>query len=55
MLHGSGRSSNKIILQIDKVGEAAGGDLLCYVFTVEDSVLRIYWEDDAKIQKSALE
>ena len=38
---------------IDKVGEAAAENLMCYVFTVEDSVLRIYLEDN--IQKSALE
>ena len=43
------------MLIIDKVGEAAGGDLMCYVFTVEDSVLRIYWDKDSNIQKSALE
>ena len=41
------------MLIIDKVGELAAGDLMCYVFTVEDSVLRIYLEDN--IQKSALE
>ena len=44
-----------IKLQIDKVGEAAGGDLMCYMFTVEDAVLRIYWDDDTNMQKSALE
>ena len=43
------------MLQIDKVGEAAGGDLVCYVFTIEDAVLRIYWDDIGKLQKSALE
>ena len=53
ILHGSGRPTNKIMLIIDKVSEAAAGDLMCYVFTVEDSVLRIYLEDN--IQKSALE
>ena len=42
------------MLQIE-VGEAAGGDLMCYVFTVDDAVLRIYWDDDAKMQKSAVE
>ena len=53
ILHGSGRPTNKIMLIIDKVSEAAAGSLMCYVFTVEDSVLRIYLEDN--IQKSALE
>ena len=43
------------MLITDKVCEAAAGDLMCYVFTVEDSVLRIYWDNDNNIQKSALE
>ena len=36
------------MLQVDKVGEVDAGDLMYYVFTVEDAVLRIYWDDDAK-------
>ena len=48
ILHGSGRPTNKIMMIIDKVGEAAAGDLMCYVFTVEDSVLRIYLEDNTQ-------
>ena len=34
ILHGSGRSSNKIMLQIDKVGEAAGGDIMCLLLKI---------------------
>ena len=41
-LHGNRRRVNKIMLQIDKVGELASEDLTCYVLTVEDAVLRIY-------------
>ena len=37
-LHGSGRAEKSgILLQIEKVPEASG-DLMCYVFTLEDAV-----------------
>ena len=39
-LHGSGRAVEKsgILLQIEKVPEASDGDLICYVFSLEDAV-----------------
>ena len=38
-LHDSGRAVEKsgILLQIEKALEAAGGDLTCYVFSLEDA------------------
>ena len=40
ILHGSGRYVNKIMLlkKIEKIGEARGGDVTCYIFTVEDAI-----------------
>ena len=40
-LHGSGRAVEKsdILLQIEKASEASGGDLMCYVFSLEDAVV----------------
>ena len=39
-LHGSGRAVEKsgILLQIKKAPETSGGDLTCYVFSLEDAV-----------------
>ena len=39
-LHGSGRAVEKmgILLQIEKAAETSGGDLTCYVFSLEDAV-----------------
>ena len=38
-LHGNGRAVDKgIILQVEKVAETSGGDLMCYVFSLEDAV-----------------
>ena len=38
-LHGSGTAVEKgIMLQIKKATEASGGDLMCYVFSLEDAV-----------------
>ena len=38
-LHGSGTAVEKgIVLQIKKATEASGGDLMCYVFGLEDAV-----------------
>ena len=39
-LHGSGRAVEKtgILLQVEKVAETSGGDLTCYVFSLEDAV-----------------
>ena len=38
-LHENGRAVEKgIILQIEKAAEASGGDLMCYVFSLEDAV-----------------
>ena len=42
-LHGSGRTVEKsgILLQIEIVPEASGGDLTCYVFSLEDAVAHL--------------
>ena len=42
-LHGSGREVEKsgILLQIEKASEASGGDLTCYVFSLEDAVAHL--------------
>ena len=42
-LHGSSRTVEKsgILLQIEKVPEASGGDLTCYMFSLEDAVAHI--------------
>ena len=38
--HGSGRTVEKsgILLQIEKVPETSNGDLICYVFSLEDAM-----------------
>ena len=39
-LHGNGRAVDKgIVLQIEKASKAGGGDLICYVFSLEDAVV----------------
>ena len=42
-LHGSGRAAGKsgILLQIEKAPEASNGDLICYVFSLEDAVAHL--------------
>ena len=41
-LHGNGRVIEQgIILQIEKASGAGGGDLMCYVFSLEDAVAHI--------------
>ena len=39
-LHDSGRAVEKsgVFLQIEKAPESSGGDLACYVFSLEDAV-----------------
>ena len=42
-LHGSGRTVERsgILLQIECVADASDGDLVCYVFSLEDSVAHL--------------
>ena len=42
-LHGSGRAVEKsgILLQIEKAHETSGGDLTCYIFSLEDAVAHL--------------
>ena len=41
-LHGSGRVVDKgMVLRIEKVPEGGVGDLMCYVFSLEDAVAHI--------------
>ena len=42
-LHGSGMTVEKsgIMLQIKKVPETRGGDLMCYLFSLEDAVAHL--------------
>ena len=41
-LHGNGRAVDKdIVLQIEKAPEAGGGDLMCYVFSLENVVAHL--------------
>ena len=41
-LHGNGRVIEQgIILQIEKASGAGGGDLICYVFSLEDAVAHV--------------
>ena len=45
-LHGNGRAVGKgIILQVEKATEASGGDLMCYVFSLEDTVVHLSVND----------
>ena len=50
-LHGSGRTVEKsgILLQIEKTPEADGGDLMCYVFSLEDAVAHLSITDPSGI------
>ena len=49
-LHGSGRTVEKsgILLQIEKVPEASG-DLMCYVFSLEDAMAQLSVTDPSRI------
>ena len=42
-LHGSGMTVEKrgILLQIEKAPETSGGDLMCYLFSLEDAVVHL--------------
>ena len=42
-LHGSGRAVEKsdLLLQIEKVPEVSDGDLMCYMFSLEDAVAHL--------------
>ena len=49
-LHGSGKAVEKVILlQIEKVPETSGGDLTCYVFSLEDAVAHLSVTDPSGI------
>ena len=50
-LHGSGRTVEKsgILLQIEKTSEAGDGDLMCYVFSLEDAVTHLSITDPGGI------
>ena len=50
-LHGSGRvvEESGILLQIEKIPEAGGGDLTCYVFSLEDAVAHLSVTDPSGI------
>ena len=51
ILHGSSRVVEKsgILLQIKKVPENSGGDLTCYVFSLEDAVTHLSVTDPSGI------
>ena len=42
-LHGSGRTVERsgILLQIERAADASGGDLVCYVFSLEGAVAHL--------------
>ena len=42
-LHGSGRTVERsgILLQIERAADASDGDLVCYVFLLEDAVAHL--------------
>ena len=50
-LHGSGRAVEKsdLLLQIEKVPEASDGDLMCYMFSLEDAVPHLSVTDPSGI------
>ena len=50
-LHGIGRTVEKsgILLQIEKVPETSNGDLVCYVFSLEDAVAHLNVTDPSSI------
>ena len=50
-LHGSGMTVEKsgILLQIETAPETSGGDLICYVFSLEDAVAHLSVTDPSGI------
>ena len=50
-LHDSGRAVEKsdILFQIEKVPEGGGGDLTCYLFSLEDVLVHISVTDSSGI------
>ena len=49
-LHGNSRAVDKSMgLQIEKASQASGGDLICYVFSLEDAVAHISVTDPSGI------
>ena len=50
-LHGSSRAVEKsgILLRIEKAAEASGGDLTCYMFSLEDAVAHLSVTDPGRI------
>ena len=49
-LHGSGKAVEKgILIQIEKVPEASNCDLMCYIFSLEDTVTHISVTDRIRI------
>ena len=50
-IHGSGRAVKKrgILLQIEKAPETSGGDLTCYVLSLEDAVAHLSATDPSSI------
>ena len=51
ILHGSGRAVEKsgILFQMEKAPETSGGDLTCYVFSLEDAVAHLSVTDPGVI------
>ena len=50
-LHGSGRAVEKsgIFLQIEKAPATSGGDLTCYIFSLEDAVVHLRFTDPSGV------
>ena len=49
-LHGNSRAVEKgMVLQIEKASEASDGDVICYVFSLEDAVAHISVTDPSDI------
>ena len=50
-LYGSGRKVEKsgMLLQIEKAPEVGGGDLTCYMFSLEDAVVHLSVTDPGGI------
>ena len=49
-LHGNGRTVDKgMVLQNEKASEVGAGDLVCYVFSLEDAVVHISVTDPSSI------
>ena len=50
IFHGSGRVANQgIKIQIEKASAASGGDLMCYVFSLEDALAHLSVTDPSGI------